>query len=328
MIPEPRLVGVKSTLERTKRAVLVCHRKPDGDALGATLGLSLALQARGVAVQGVCVDEVPSQFRFLPGADTFRQNVDLDGVDLLVMLDCGADEMSGLPMADLSKQAPLVDIDHHPKQGFPPSPRLAVYDQQASSAAEIVYELLHFGDWPITRDVATCLLTGIVFDTSAFQNSNTTPRTLQVAAQLLRSGARLKEIIKQSFYSSSIPKLRLWGTAMARIEQNAKAAGVVSTVLTHEDIAECGATKDDVEGLANFLNAIPGVPALMVLTETKFGEIKGSLRTRNDQIDVSVLAALLGGGGHRQASGFSLPGHLVRAADDSWRVLPPSPGQV
>lgn len=321
MIPGPRLVGVKSTLERTKAPALVCHRKPDGDAIGSTLGLGLTLEALGATVQFVCVDPIPGHYRFLSGTDRFRTTVDAAQADTLVTLDCGADHLTGLDEATRKAVGPLVDIDHHPKHGHPSSPRLGVYDSTASSTAEIVYEIIIAAKWPLSRAAATALLTGVVADTAGFQNANTTARTMRVAARLLQAGARLKDIVKHCFYSSSIPKLRLWGTAMSRIEQNAKTAGIVSTVLTQDDIRECGAHPDDVEGLVNFLNAIPGVPATMLLTDMQQGEIKGSLRTRHAGINVAKLASLLGGGGHAQAAGFSVPGRLNKNLDDSWEVL-------
>jgi len=322
VIPAPRLLGLKSTLKRAGSVALVTHRKPDGDALGSTLGLGLALAQQSKQVFFICQDSPPSHFKFLPGATRFVTELPEDS-EALVMLDCGSDRMSGFDIVARSRRQPLIEIDHHPKSGRPASVRLEAYDANASSTAELVYEILTFAEWPIDRDIATCLLTGIISDTSAFQNNNVSSRTLEVAAALLRAGARRKEIVKQCFFTSSVPKLKLWGTAMARIEQNAGMEGLVSTVLTREDIEECGAHPDDVEGLVNFLNAIPGVPALLLLTDLQHGEVKGSFRTRSSGIDVSKLARLLGGGGHHQAAGFSVPGRLVRTSDDSWVVSPP-----
>lgn len=323
MIPEARLAGAKSTLEASDRLALVCHRKPDGDAVGSAVGLGLTLEALGKTVRLVSVDPVPERYRFIEGTHRFRTELAAEAVDTVVLLDCGADHMSGLTTDELRAAGPIVEIDHHQKPTRLPSPRLAVYDAEASSTAEIVYRLVTYARWALPRPAATALLTGIVADTSAFQNSNTAPATLEVAAELLRKGARLKDIIKHCFYSSSVPKLRLWGTAMSRIERNTGAAGMVSTVLTAEDIVECGAHPDDVEGLVNFLNSIPGVPATMLLTDLGGGEIKGSLRTRRPEINVARLAGLFGGGGHAQAAGFSIPGRLNRNLDDSWVVLPP-----
>lgn len=330
MITEHQLRDAESLLASATIVGLVCHRKPDGDALGSTLGLGLALAGRGATVHYWCTDPVPQHYQYLPGAASFaRPPADLAGVELAVMLDCGADHMTGLNVGALIKRVPLLDIDHHPKQTLPTDGRVTVYDSCASSTAEIVTELLTRLEWVIDRDIATCLLTGIVTDTSAFQNTNTSDTTLRTAAALLNKGARLKEIIRHCFYTSSIPKLRLWGIAMARIEQNAKIAGIVSTVITKEDIVECGAHPDDVEGLVNFLNTIPGVPALMLLTDMEEGFIKGSLRTRHRHIDVNRLAQAMGGGGHQQAAGFLVPGRLVRRPDDSWEVrTPPGTGQT
>ncbi len=324
MIPRPRLLGAISTLERAQAPVLVCHQRPDGDAIGSALGLGLLLEERGAAVQMACADPVPGHYTFLHGADRFTEEPDFADADLLVLLDCPTDAKSALEVSRIAKRIPVVDIDHHPKQALPRDRRLAVYDHTASSAAEMVYLMAKEAGWDIRRYAATALLTGIVSDTSAFQNPNTTSETYRVASALLRRGADLKAIIRHCFYHSSIPKLRLWGRAMARIDQHPQAAGVVSTVLTAEDLAECGAIRDDLEGLVNFLNAIPGVPAMMLLTDLGTGEIKGSFRTRNESIDVNRLAGLLGGGGHKQAAGFSVPGRLAKNADDSWSVLPPA----
>lgn len=322
MIPQPRLIGLKSTLERTKAAALVCHRKPDGDAIGSAVGLGMALEARGVDVSYVCVDPIPTHYRFLPRTERFQTDIPAEA-DLVCLLDCGTDKLTGFSLPGDTHGIPIADIDHHPKTGPPPSPRLAAYNPLAAATAEIIYEVVDFAEWPIDRDIATALLTGIVTDTAAFQTQNTTSQTFKIASALLGKGARHKEILKNCFYNSSIPKLRLWGTAMSRIEQNSSAEGIVTTVITKEDIEECGASPDDLEGLVGFLNAIPGVPALMLLTDLGYGEVKGSLRTRHSEVKVNKLAQLLGGGGHAQAAGFSVPGRLNQTLDNSWEVLPP-----
>lgn len=322
MISDQQLAGVKSTLERAERPAIICHRKPDGDAIGSTLGLTALLKGLGKKPIPVCVDPVPPQTQFLPGADGFQRAIpeEIDGV---VLLDCGSDAMAAFPESELRK-APVLDIDHHPHTARPPFPRLAVYDPEASSTAEMMYQIAKYSGWNIDRQAATCLLTGIVTDTSAFQNTNVTPATLEAAGQLLRRGARLKEIIRHTFYSSSVAKLRLWGIAMARMEQSPQVAGVLSTVLTAEDIAATGATAEDIEGLTNFLKNVPNLEALMLLTDLREGEVKGSLRAGRPDVDVSNLAQLLGGGGHTQAAGFRVPGRLVQTADESWAITSPS----
>ncbi|MEX2043695.1 MAG: DHH family phosphoesterase [Patescibacteria group bacterium] len=324
MIPSPRLKGAISTLERAKRPVLVTHQRPDGDAIGSALGLGLLLEGFGARVQLACADPVPERYRFLQGSERFTTTPDFRRADLLVMLDCPKDTMSALDVSQVLRRLPVVDIDHHPKDAPPRDRRLAVYDHTASSAAEMVYVMAREAGWTIGRPAATALLTGIVTDTSAFINATTTPDTYRAASVLLRRGANLKAIIQNCFYHSSVPKLRLWGRAMSRIRQHSQTSGVVSTVLTVEDLKECGAAREDIEGLVNFINAIPGVPALMLLTDLGQGEIKGSFRTRNEAIDVNKLAGALGGGGHKQAAGFAIPGRLVKNSNETWSVLPPA----
>ncbi len=318
MMSDRDLAKIIATLEAAKAVCLVCHRKPDGDALGALLGLANVLTARGMVVSRVCIDPVPSRYQWLPDATLLHTALPQPLPEVVVQLDCGSDRLSGLPLTELAEV--LIDIDHHPKSGPPASPRLTWYDPAASSTAEMMLRLCQAASWPLSRDAATCLLTGVITDTSAFQNGNTTADTLTAAATLLSHGGRHKEVVRKSFYTSSIPKLRLWGTAMARIDQQPAGQGVVSTVLTIDDIRECGAAPEDAEGLVNFLNAMPGVPALLLLLDLGEGVIKGSLRTRRSQIDVAKLARQLGGGGHRQAAAFSVPGQLRLQPDDSWTI--------
>lgn len=319
-MPKAAYAGIAGQLRKARHPALVTHRKPDGDALGSTVALGQLLQRWDKEVSLVCVDPVPAHYRFLRLSERFVTALP-DEADMLVLLDCGDDKLSGIEVRSLG--LPVIDIDHHPKPSGLPDGWRRLHSTEASSTAELLHDFLQSAGATLDRDMATALLTGIISDTSAFQNSNTTPHTLQVAARLLAAGANRKEIVRQCFFTSSIPKLRLWGRAMARIEQNSQGSGIVSTVLTREDIAECGAHADDIEGLVNFLNAIPGVPALLLLTDLHNGVVKGSFRTRNQSIDVSKLAALLGGGGHHQAAGFALPGRLVRNADDSWDLYPP-----
>lgn len=309
-----------AAFNQTKQVALLTHRKPDGDALGSLFGLGRLLEERGIGVSYVSQDPIPGHYEFLKAGQLLLADIPAEA-DLVGILDCGADRLSGFDVSGTGEHA-LFEIDHHPKAPQEPA-RIRLHDPGASSTAELIYELARQAGWRLDRYVATCLLTGIISDTSAFQNANTTPRTMQVAAALLRAGANRREIIRQCFFTSSLPKLKLWGRAMARIEQHGQTAGIVSTVLTKEDILECGAHPDDLEGLVNFLNAIPGVPALLLLTDLRQGEVKGSFRTRDDRIDVSALAGIFGGGGHRQAAGFSVPGALRHHSDDSWEVVAP-----
>ncbi len=322
-IPKQRLLGFEANLRAAKRVALVCHRKPDGDAIGSTLGLAGSLALRGTNVALVCVDPVPSHYHFLPGTESFRRTLP-KSADAVVVLDCARDSMTGFTTDQLRAVGPIISVDHHPRGPKDESVRIGVYDQRASSAAEIVYHCLHELGWPIDRDVATALLTGIITDTSAFQNSATTAATLRTAAQLMRRGGRLKEIMRECYYSSSVPKLRLWGMAMSRIEHD-QHTGVASTVITADDLKEAGAHPDDLEGLVNFLNSVPGVPAVLLLTDLHDGQIKGSLRTREEDVDVSHLAGLLGGGGHTKAAGFTVKGRLSRVADGRWQVASSEP---
>jgi phosphoesterase RecJ-like protein len=131
-------------------------------------------------------------------------------------------------------------------------------------------------------------------------------------------GAKLKLITKNISMNRSVASLKLWGVALSRIRKNS--FGLVTSVVTREDIEAVDATDEDLSGVVNMINTIPGSKAAILLSETQDGRVKASLRTESEDIDVSRLAAIFGGGGHKKASGFTVPGQLEISDDGSWRV--------
>jgi phosphoesterase RecJ-like protein len=174
----------------------------------------------------------------------------------------------------------------------------------------------------LNREIGTCLMTGLVTDTGGFTNLATTASSIDTASDLLGKGVNLRSITKRTLQNRSVATLHLWGRALERLSTHS--SGLITTGITKKDMDECGANHAAIEGVANFLNTIDTAVAakgVMVLAEPEDGLIKGSLRTTHPLIDVSKLATLLGGGGHKKAAGFSLPGHL-HYADGRWQITP------
>lgn len=235
--------------------------------------------------------------------------------DLVIVLDCSdLERMGGIyeQNPSLFFEVPVVNIDHHPTNtNFG---KINLVDVTASSTAEILVSLLETlgKDHPgmIDASIATCLLTGITTDTGSFQNANTTPKSLTVAAQMVAAGAHQQEIVKRIFMTRSLAQLRLWGRALSYIKEEANHKFAWS-VLTKADFVAAQASSVETDGVIDeLLKTAEGMDFVMLMYE-RDGGLKVSLRSVQPQVDVSVIAVHLGGGGHVQAAAFFLPDKTI-----------------
>lgn len=315
------ITKILNLIRRYDRFLLVIHESPDGDTLATTLGFQLALRKLGKEVNCVCKDDIPAIFDFLPGVDSLHQDFLVGDYDVIIVLDCGDLRRTGFPerLRQFSKvKKRLVNIDHHPKNDLHKIANFNLIDESAAAVSEIIYDIIRLLHIPLDRDIATCFLTSMYTDTGGFKHPTTTPRALEYAAIWMAAGARLKLITKKIFLNRSVNALRLWGIALSRVRKNS--FGLVTSVVTRQDMELNGATDTDLGGIVNVINSIPGAKAAILFSETADGRIKASLRTESDKIDVSRLAVLFDGGGHRKASGFTIPGHLQVDSRGRWKI--------
>lgn len=313
---------LKYLLKKSSRFFIVGHIKPDGDSIGSTLALTLALTRLGKQVVPACADELPARFNFLPQIEKVKKvdavTTELTGADVLIVVDCGSFHLTGLENYRGNKPLPLIiNIDHH--HDNPHYGTINLVEAKRSSTAEIVYDIIKSLGLKIDEQIATCVLNGIFVDTDSFKNPNTSIETLRITSDLLSRGANLAQITNNNLKDKSLSTLKLWGITLARIKKN-KRLGIISTAVTDEDLKRCNASPDDLEGIANFLNSVPDAKTSLVLSERSGNEIKGSLRTLHDNIDVSKLAATLGGGGHKKAAGFTVPGRIANEGG-KWKIV-------
>lgn len=314
--------GLQQQLDRAQKILLAVHEHPDGDALGSMLALAEHLRSRGLAVTAFSHDPVPLSFQFLPGSQTVTQAPpDLAAFDAVVLLDCGDVRRTHLPLDQRESGRPVVvNLDHHPTRTTlrgQPVVDLNLVETHVSSTSELVYEYLLTTQAPITKSMATCLLTGICTDTGTFQNLATTETCLVAAARLLLQGANLPKIIQAINRNKSVGMLKLWGRALTRLKKD-EANGLVTTVIRLADLEECGV--EDTEGLANFLNSLGEARVVLVLQEEADGSIRGSFRTTRPDVNVEELAKAYGGGGHVKAAGFTVRGRLEETPR-GWRIV-------
>lgn len=314
------LLKIRGLILNSKKILAITHSQPDGDGLGAVLALFLALKKLKKEVVSFCVDKPSYIYEFLPSFFEIKNKINFEDFDLIIFLDCANEKLTGIYEENsfpFSKKITTVNIDHH--SGNSLFGKVNLVDTTSSATCEIIFFLLKDLEVEIDKDIASCLLCGIYTDTGSFQNQNTSRRSLEIASWLLRAGGKIKELIKYAFKSKRLSTLRLWGKAMSSLFKNEK-YNLVIAIITRKDMEEAGASEEDMEGIANFLNTIPEVNAVMILYDRSNGTIKGSLRTRHLSYDVFPLARALGGGGHRKAAGFVIEGSLKKTFD-GWRVI-------
>jgi len=308
-----KLQDIAKQIQLAKHIVLMGHKGGDADCYGSMFGLKLGLETLGKKVDIISTEDFPDSLSFLFFYFTGILKTEFDPeADLFILLD-GSDvgRMASPTIIDSYRKAgiPIAHLDHHTRGDLATYANYSFADEKACSTSEIVYDLLTQMGATLDKNCATCLLTGIVGDTSSFQNQNTTESCFAVASELMKRGARQRVITNHLFGGKEVDSLKVWGLAMERLHLD-KASGVVTTYLSHTDIDEFGLSLDVLSGIVNFLNSIKGAKVVMLIAEEEVGTIKVSLRTRDEHINVASLARQFGGGGHVKAAGFSFPGSL------------------
>ena len=204
----------------------------------------------------------------------------------------------------------IVNIDHHATNNNYGDINIVI--PKASSTSEIVYLIFKTLKYKINPNIATCLLTGILTDTNNFTNGGTTQQSIESASELLKIGANINQILNANVFNKTIDILKLWGEVLKRIAYN-KELNMVITAVFAEDIKKFNLENEEAtEGISNYLNNLSKeIKCSLVLKDNGLGKVRGSLRTTREDVDVSKIALLLGGGGHKKAAGFEVSGKLV-----------------
>lgn len=265
----------------------------------------------------ICFDNPSAEFNFLPEIEAIKKGAPEKGYDAYFVLDAGATHLTGFNETHpwlFDKSAEVVNIDHHPSNDFYGRYNIVVSD--AASVTMVLYEMFQALGYPVSRQAATCLLTGIYTDTGSLMHSNTSSAVLHVAARLLAKGADLRSISKEIFNTTKISTMRLWGRVLKNINQTTD--GITMSAIKEKDFQDTGAEYSDISGVVDYINSVPGSMYSVILTE-RAGKVKGSLRTLKDEVDVAEIASSYGGGGHTKAAGFTLPGKLHK--EIRWKVV-------
>jgi len=293
---------------RGRSYLCLAHVYPDGDVLGSQLGLGLALMAAGEAVMFAGPHAVPEPYQFLPGASLVQQwKEGKTGYDVIVMVDCPEpDRTEGLLKQSRGGKTIVVNIDHHPDNKRYGD--LNWVDPGAAATGEMVYDLLNALHLPIAEPVATNLYTAILTDTGSFRYSNVTPKTLEVASQLVARGAQPALIASRLYETRSPGTLALLGRLLGEVKVSDD--GLVAWLTIQN-----GSVPPEIieaEDLVTYPRSISTVKVALLLREVGPGQVKVSLRAKGE-VDVGKVAARFGGGGHANAAGCTIRGSLESA---------------
>jgi phosphoesterase RecJ-like protein len=299
--------AVVDAIRSHDRFLVTTHENPDGDALGSILAMRLALEQLGkdgvLYLAGVI--PLPHEYGFMELGD-LRRTLPEDAAErVLLALDCANERRLG-PDPGLLERAPLVvDVDHHHDNNRFGHVNLVVPD--ASSTGEILRDLFEELGVELTPEIAEALYIALVTDTGRFQYANTTPKALRLAAELVEAGADVHRVFRDVYENVAFAKIKLLARALAKARV-VEGGRIIVSDLERSDFAAAGAEEPFAEGIIDFLRAVEGTELVALIREppTQNGPTRRiSLRTRAEGIDVSAIARKSGGGGHRQAAGFS-----------------------
>jgi phosphoesterase RecJ-like protein len=307
-----QLAAVAAVLRNEDDFLVTAHQSPDADALGSLLAFGRICDQLGKRATLLCLDPVPDNLRFLPGLERLVPDLPSKRHDRLILLDCNTPDRVG-PEFDAARPfARAAVLDHHLTEQ--PFGDPAYVRPSAAATGEIVVELA--AELGLSPDAAfaTCAYTAIVGDTGGFRFSNTTPRILRMAADLVAAGASPQAIAAAFFGGVPERRVRLLADALAGLELHHDGR-VAMLIIDQALLAKHGANRNDLEGFIDHARTIRGVEVAVQLREHAPGDWRASLRATGD-VNVERVAAGFGGGGHKPAAGCPLKGDrdAVRAA--------------
>jgi phosphoesterase RecJ-like protein len=306
-------------IKKSNKILCISHKRPDGDTLGSSNALYHVMRDMGKDVQMACVDDVPERYFFLPEIRKTVKEFNFLDYDLIFVSDAGASYMTKykeIYPEIFSGKVQVINLDHHSSNDD--FGTLNIVDINSASTTILIYKLLTFLGIRISPNVATALLCGIYNDTGSLMHGNTNLEVFDITGKIVELGGKANIVAKNLFKITPVSTMKVWGKVLERATINEE--GVVVSVLTQNDLTEANAKSEDITGIVDFLNSVPGSKFTVLLNEDEKGNVKGSFRTRRDDVDLAELAGKFGGGGHKKAAGFTMPGRIHQEV--KWRVLP------
>ena len=292
------LDDILNEIQIAEKIVILTHEAPDGDAIGSSLAMKLALKQLG-KTSDVIIPEFSRLFDFLPGADEIKKEGDIKEYDLAIALDCG--DLNRLKCREdyFETAKRKVQIDHHGSNTM--FGDLNFVNPASPACCEILVEMFEYYGINIDKEMGSCLVAGIITDTGGFRYSKTSAETFEFTAELLQKGVNVSDIYKRVQDTKTKANFELTKLVINRMEM-LEDGKVTFTYITQEDSKNIGAEVGDHEGLVEIGRDIEGVEVSIFIREKEDGTYKASLRS-NSYVNVSDICLLFGGGGHQMAAG-------------------------
>ncbi|MDD5644322.1 MAG: bifunctional oligoribonuclease/PAP phosphatase NrnA [bacterium] len=305
-ISQQILKGMKNFIKKSRKIAVVTHINPDGDAIGSALAILMGLQKMGKEAVGFLQDSVPDNYSFLPKSGTLRIVDSIpDEYDALVSLDVPELDRLGKFEKNVSRFKNIVNIDHHICNANYGSVNLSV--TSAAATAELVYELMKKIQIEIDYEIALCIYTGIVTDTGSFQYRNTTSETHRIVAELMEKGIKPEAVTEEVYEAKTLSKVKLLGLALETMSFSAD--GQIGWLwVTKKMKDEIGSNPEDTEGFVDYARSVKGVKVAVFFEELEGNNVKMSIRSKIQHVDVNKIAHKFGGGGHPSAAGAVISG--------------------
>ena len=300
-----------------RKVAITTHLNADGDGCGSESALARLLAAHGLTPWIVNPTPWPDMFDFLLGDDvddrTSRGSKALRGIDLLVVLDISDVKRLGVLTESVrALTVPKLVIDHHQPSDDPVGPMI-LSDTTACATAELVFDLAVVMRWEITPAIARSLYTGMLTDTGGFRFSNTSPRCLTVAGQLLAYGVDPEDMYTRIYASAPAGRVRLMAEVLGTLQVD-EAHGLSWLTIGADALERHGVRSEDLDGIVEHARSIAGTRMALLFRDLGHGKVKVSFRSVGGT-DVNAFARKFGGGGHAKASGAMLPGTLDEVRD-------------
>lgn len=300
------LDNIIEEIKKAEKIVILTHETPDGDAIGSSLAMKLALKQLGKNAD-LIIKEFPRIFDFLPNREEVKQETDIEKYDLAISLDC-ADFKRLVGNEYFEKAKQTIVIDHHGSNKMYGD--INFVNPVSPACCQILIGMFQYFNIDINKELGTCILTGIITDTGGFRYSGVTPETFEFTAELLEKGVNVSEIYKRVLETQTKANFELMKRTIDRMEflENGK---VTFTYITNKDLEEVNAEIGDHEGLVEIGRDIEGVEVSVFIRQKENDKdtYKISMRS-NDYVNVSDVCLMFGGGGHEKAAGAVIQGDI------------------
>ncbi|OMF36763.1 DHH family phosphoesterase [Paenibacillus sp. FSL H8-0548] len=290
--------------------LVVSHVQPDGDAISSTVVVGWLLQKLGKSAVLINEGELPSRLSYLTEFDTivnYKKAAPKQQFDAIIAVDCADFKRIGEVASSFALDAKLLNIDHHPtNNGFG---SVNVIRAEAAATVEILFDLIERAEIALDLNCATAIYTGLLTDTGGFRYSNTSPRVMEIASQLLAVGVSGNKLADHLLEKMTMAKLKLLQMALNRLTftDNLEIGWVF---IGKDDLRNTGAVSEDLEGIVNYALNVDGVEVGILFKEAEDGSVKASLRSAG-KANVAAIAQEFGGGGHVRAAGCRLEGTVA-----------------